>query len=152
MDCMDEDEKPNNTCNNEKLYYSLEDKNDNFQYYKYSNVVKYTCNVCRKETIFNGTSNNYKLEKPSLETIDEEMEMNLPNKFTNKKSAIDVNKPNPNHSRNNSNTSVSSLSSNNQSKNKKRKRNKSDLQQLLSKSNENKKPKTYSLNDFLSNL
>jgi len=151
---MDEDEKPNNnTCNiHEKLYYSLEDKNDTFQYYKYANIVKYTCNICGKETIFNGTQNNYKLEKPLLETIDEEMEMNLPSKISNKRSCIDVNSPIPNRSRTNSNSSTTSLSSTTQNKNKKRKRNKNDLQQLLSKSNENKKPRTYSLNDFLSNL
>ncbi|OUM57782.1 hypothetical protein PIROE2DRAFT_17118 [Piromyces sp. E2] len=152
VDVMDEDEKPNNICKHEKLYYSLEDKNDNFQYYKYSNVVKYTCNICRKETIFNGTPNNYKLEKPSLETIDEEMEMNLPSKISNKRSSTNVNSPIPNRSRTNSNSSTVSLQSNTQNKNKKRKRNKNDLQQLLSKSNENKKPRTYSLNDFLSNL
>lgn len=158
VDYMDEDipQPPccqRNTC--EKLYYSLDEKNDTFQSYKYSNIVKYTCNICRRVTIFNGTETNYKLEKPSLETIEEGMEISLPNKYNNnnKKSLSNVNSPTiSNHSRNNSNSSTSSLPSHNQNKSKKRKRNKNDLQQLLSKSNENKKPKTYSLNDFLSNL
>jgi len=143
-DYMDEDEPPRCQPNiTEKLYYSLDDKNDNFQYYKYSNIVKYTCNICRRETIFNGTLNNYCLEKPSLETIDEEMEISLPN-INNKRTSSDVNSPILNHSRNNSNTSTSSITlqpHNNQNKSKKRKRNKNDLQQLLSKSNENKKTK-----------
>jgi len=156
-DDMDEDipQPPccqRNTC--ERLYYSLDEKNNTFQSYKYSNIVKYTCNICRKETIFNGTLTNYKLEKPSLETIDEEMEISLPNKNNNtNKTLSNVNSPTiSNHSRNNSNSSTSSISTHNQNKSKKRKRNKNDLQQLLSKSNEYKKPKTYSLNDFLSNL
>jgi len=160
-DYMEEDEQqqqqPNYNINSpEKLYYSLDDKNDIFQSYKYSNIVKYTCNLCHMVTIFNGTSNNYKLEKPSLETIDEEMEINLPNKNVNnnnKRTSTEIiNSPIPNHYRSNSNSSVSSSQANNQNKNKKRKRSKNDLQQLLSKSNENKKQKTYSLNDFLSNL
>jgi len=158
-DYMEEDEQqPNyNISSPEKLYYSLDEKNDIFQSYKYSNIVKYTCNLCHMVTIFNGTSNSYKLEKPSLETIDEEMEINLPNKNVNnnnnkRTSSEVINSPIPNHYRSNSNSSVSSSQANNQNKNKKRKRNKNDLQQLLSKSNENKRQKTYSLNDFLSNL
>lgn len=173
--------KDKNFYEKDKIYYDFEDRNRNFRYYKYTNVVEYTCLVCKKVTVFNGSQKSHCLNLPSIKEVSENpkiphhkkitstnstnnpslnplsssMETNRKKNGTNKK----MNRNNKNMGHGYESPSVLSSgggsSSNSPGPSKKRKRNKrGELQQLLSKKNEVKKPKTmsYNLSDFLNNL